>query len=520
MRQHTLPSASPRAATTARPTLPRGARLRRAVLALAGAVALAGGGACGDFLSPRPTDVLTPENFYRTSADAVAATNAVYEQTKWSYWLAFWYVSDVATDQVLASPNFGGDGQRASSYTFDAREWFVGDIWTNAYRTVNRANAAIGRVPSIAMEEGLRARLVAEARFLRANAYFNLVRFFGDVPLLTEEVTSLEGLRVARTPAAQVYQTIVADLEAAAAALPASYGGGEAGRATSGAARALLARVRLTQRDWNAAAQAAGAVVQSGRYRLAPDFRDVFRVATELQNPENIFSINYDATLDPGAGSVVTLFTLPSGFPGGDAYGLVQVLPSSQARFAAEDRRGLGATFITSPYTDALGRRVTWGVPAGAALVKYLDQSNTQNMTARGWTQQANDWKVLRYADVLLMYAEAVNEGGSPAGGLTAEAALNQVRARAGIAPVSGLSQAAFRDTVRVERLRELFFEGHRWFDLARWGILNERIRAKQEELARLNPGSVTPRGVPGTLLPIPQGEINVNPLLTQNPGW
>jgi hypothetical protein len=140
-------------------------------------------------------------------------------------------------------------------------------------------------------------------------------------------------------------------------------------------------------------------------------------------------------------------------------------------------------------------------------------------MNSRGWAQQANDWPVLRFADVLLMYAEAVNEGGTASAG-TKEAALNQVRQRAGLLPVSGLSQSAFRDSVRVERQRELLFEGHRWFDLARWGVLDATIRAKTAEVAARYPNETTPHGVPGTLLPIPQSEINLNGRLTQNPGW
>jgi hypothetical protein len=132
---------------------------------------------------------------------------------------------------------------------------------------------------------------------------------------------------------------------------------------------------------------------------------------------------------------------------------------------------------------------------------------------------QSNDWIVLRYADVLLMYAEAVNEGGTPTAG-TAEAALNLVRTRAGILPVSGLSQAAFRDSVWLDRRREFVFEGQRWFDLSRWGILDQAIRAKTAEVKAIAPGETDVHGVPSNLFPIPQSERDINPNLTQNPGW
>lgn len=495
------------------------ANAARSALLAASLAGLLLAGACSDFIAPKPTDVLAPENFYQSSADAVAAVNGVYEQQRWAYWLNYWYITDMATDEAIASPNFGPDGHRASNYTFDAQEGFINGFWSDTYRTINRSNAVLDHVPGITMDATLRDRVLGEAHFMRALSYFNLVRLFGDVPLFDHEVTSLASVEVPRNPAAEVYALIIADLQTAATALPASYSGPDVGRATSGAARALLAKVYLTQQSWALAAQTAGQVMSSGTYGLLTNYKDNFRIATKLTNSESIFELNYDGVLTPGTGSVVTLFTLPAGYPGGDAYGLIEVLPSTLGKFSASDKRGQGVSVISSPYQDAEGRSVTWTLPSGAVVYKYLDDASTQNMNSRGWAQQANDWPVLRYADVLLMYAEAVNEGGTASAG-TKEAALNQVRQRAGLLPVSGLSQSAFRDSVRVERQRELLFEGQRWFDLARWGVLDATIRAKTAEVAARYPNETTPHGVPGTLLPIPQSEINLNGKLTQNPGW
>ncbi len=478
---------------------------------------------CESFLDPSPSDVLTPENFYRTSSDAVAATNAVYESTKWSYWLGFWYISDIATDDIMAGPRFGADGHRMSDYIFNSTEWPMGDMWGSAYWIINRANIVLDRVPGITMDPTLRDRLLNEARFLRANAYFNLVRSFGDVPLLEHEVKSLDALRVSRAPAADVYALIVGDLQQAMAGLPLSYSSSDVGRITSGAAQAMLGKVYLTRQDWANAAQTAGQLIAAGRYALLANWKDCFKIATKITNSESIFEINYDGLLDPGAGSVHTLFSLPSGFPGGDAYGLMTVAPSLARLFAASDTRGLGGTFIRSPYVDALGDTARWTDPPdtlGPAFLKYLDQTDFQNMHQRAWVRQSNDWIVLRYADVLLMYAEAVNEGGTPVAAMTAEQALNAVRTRAGIASVSGLSSAAFRDSVWLERRREFVFEGQRWFDLSRWGVLNSVITAKTTELGIISPGETTVHGAPSNLLPLPQGELSKNPNLTQNPGW
>lgn len=490
----------------------RGA-LRMLALAAGVPVIAASLAGCDNFLDPKPDDVLSPDNFYRTSNDAVAAVNGVYEQQKWMHQLAYWYMSDIATDDIGASPNFGSDGHRLSEYTFDATEWPMGDVWGNAYKIINRANAVLDHVPAITMDAALKTRTLNEARFLRAMAYFDLVRYFGDVPLQEHEVTSLENITPSRAAASQIYARIEADLSAAADSLPATYDATNLGRVTGGAARALLAKVYLQEHKYPQAAQAAGQVISSGRYSLLPHWKDVFAIATEIRNAESIFELNYDGTVDPGAGSVTTLFALPAGFPGGDAYGLMYLTPSAVAMYAANDQRGKGGTYITSPYTDKMGRVVSFTLPSQNAINKYLDEDNSRQMNQRGWAAQDNNWIILRYADVLLMYAEAVNEGGA-ATAISKEAALNLVRQRAGLDPVGSLSQAAFRDAVRLERRREFVLEGQRWFDLARYGILDATIRDKQAAIG------VTVHGVPAALFPIPQGEIDRNPNLTQNTGY
>src|SRR5205085_11751440 len=251
---------------------------------------------------------------------------------------------------------------------------------------------------------------------------------------------------VSRTPLVQVYTLIESDLQEAITALPPSYSGAEIGRATSGAARALLAKVYLTRQDWTNAARVAGQVMTSGRDSLLTNYKDIFKIATEITNSESIFEINYDGLLDPGSGSVHTLFSLPSGFPGGDAYGLMTVAPSLAALFdSAADTRGRNATFITSPYVDALGDSVKWADPPaklGPAVLKYWDETDFQNMHTRPWGKQSNNWIVLRYADVLLMYAAAVNVGGAAAAG-GAAAGPDLVGRGCGLVPGRGPGPAA-----------------------------------------------------------------------------
>jgi hypothetical protein len=492
-------------------------RRKATLLVCLGALSLAG---CDKFLQPNPTDVLAPENFYRSGADAIAAVNSVYAQTPWMYSFYF-YESDVSSDDVLATANFGPDGHQLASYTFDPTLWSIDDAWTNAYVTINKANIVLDRVPPIVMDVTERNRVLGEAHYLRALMYFELVRMFGDVPLIEHEAKSVADARIPRSPASDVYALIMSDLQTAMTDLPASYSGADLGRATSGAATSLLAKVYLNQNDYNNAAKYAGQVMSSGRYSLNARWLDNFKISDEFLNPESIFEINYGAPEDtPGVpGSIHTLFSLPSGFPGGDAYGLMLVNPELVALYASNDQRGYGATYMTSPYTLADGRTATWGVPNGAAFHKWIDETNSKDMTARSWQQMPNNWIIQRYADVLLIYAEAVNSGGTATNG-TAEAALNLVRARAGIPVVSGLSASALTDSIRVERRREFAFEGQRWFDLSRWGILDAVIRAKTAQMQTLQPGETQVHGATSNLYPIPIGQINSNSQLTQNAGW
>ena len=492
-------------------------RRKTAILSCLTALSVAG---CDQFLAPKPTDVLAPENFYRSAADAVSAVNSVYSQSQWVYfWI--WYESDVASDDVFATPNYGADGHQLASYTFDPTLWSIDDLWTNAYITINKANIVLDRVPPIAMDVAERNRVLGEAHYLRALTYFELVRLFGDVPLIQHEAKTVADAQIPRSPATEVYALIVSDLTTAMTDLPPSYSGPDLGRATSGAATSLLAKVYLNQNDYNNAAKYAGQVMASGRYSLNARWLDNFAIADEFVSPESIFEINYGAPEQTAGvvGSVQSLFSLPSGFPGGDAYGLMLVNPELVALYASNDQRGNGATYMTSPYTDASGRTATWGVPNGAAFHKWLDETNSKDMTARSWQQMPNNWIIQRYADVLLIYAEAVNSGGTPTAG-TAASALNLVRARAGIPTVTGLTASAFTDSLRVERRREFAFEGQRWFDLSRWGILDATMKAKTALMQSLQPGETTVHGVTSNLFPIPVGQINSNSLLTQNAGW
>jgi hypothetical protein len=495
--------------------------------ALGCVLAVMAGASCNKFLDPQPSDVVTSENFYKSKTDAISAVNGAYAQMPYTY-LYFFYLGDIAGSDLMADAGFGSDGHQLADYTFDKTLWTIDNVWSNEYITINRTNIVLDRVPAIQMAAADKARVLGEAKFLRALSYFTLVSLFGDVPLVTTEITDSKLGIVPRTPKAQIYTLIESDLQFAAANLPAAYSSStDAGRATAGAALALLGKVYLYQQDWNNAAKYLGQVMNAGTYHLNAVFNDNFRIATQNANPENVFSVNYGSaeTVNGYIGQVSLLFALPSGFPGGDAYSLELVLPSFVNSFSTTDTRGNGVSFmippyhLTSPFKDTI---LTWNSPPGAAPHKPLDETDAENMQHRSWENQPNYQPIIRYADVLMMYAEAVAEGGTPTAGAAASA-LDQVRLRGDPAAAStaGLGTSAFIDTLRVERRKEFFYEGIRWFDLARWGILDQTLRAKQAEILTIFPGEFSsPHGVPSSLYPIPQTEINSDPLLTQNAGW
>ena len=212
------------------------------------------GQSCQGFLDENPQNFIAPTNFYKSAADALASVNAVYD--KLSNWGTFdrqiYLLTELSTDNMDL---IGSNQERVQidNYQMDANNSVFRDAWQDLYQGVTRANITIDRVPGIgAMDAKLRDRIVGEARFLRAFYYYNLVRLWGDVPLITKEVASLEGLNVPRDPVEKVYAQIVADLQYAEQNLPLKYTGADVGRATSGAAKTLLTSVYLTRKQWGA----------------------------------------------------------------------------------------------------------------------------------------------------------------------------------------------------------------------------------------------------------------------------
>ncbi|HEX2205084.1 MAG TPA: RagB/SusD family nutrient uptake outer membrane protein [Longimicrobium sp.] len=539
-------------------------RKRLAGLALA-ALAAAPLASCEGDLTEVPYSFVSPENFYRNAADALAALAGAYDgfqadvdalgvdDTEYygrHYWMLVEYPTEVMTVRLGAT----NERTEPDIYRVHPGHNYIAGVWQSAYHAINRANAVIDNVPGIEnIDPALRDRIVAEARFLRAYHYFNLVRLFGGVPLVLNETKSLEDVRKPRSTEAEVYQAILADAEAAAAALPVSYTGNDRGRATRGAALALAAKAHLqfgaVAGGGAAAFQAAEArareVMALGVYSLLPSYASVFAQSNE-NNAEVVFDIQN--TRSPGAGGHMCDQFAPrpqpsqSDFPWCDSQNpsFIAEWPFFYSYHPTDTRRA--ATWLLT-YTKKSGTTVSWDSTATAVNAygsagpiphKYMDKTPGSQDGA-----EEPNFILIRYADVLLTLAEAINENAGP----TSEAYgfVDAVRQRANVPKLTpGLSKTAFRDSLFLERRFELAMEGHGHFDSQRnWAWAENRIEAAAADSSRARwnrprpsgCGSCIPRdsSVPKVRLqldahhrfyPIPQEAIDVNPLLTQNDGY
>jgi hypothetical protein len=467
-------------------------------------------------LTENPKSIIVSGQFYKTSSDATAAVNSVYGTLNSDpagdfplYGRQLNLLVENGSDNQTYSPsNTNPDVRALGTATYISSNSRVQKVWQQLYYGINRANIAIDNIPAVAMDTTLRARLVRESKFIRALLYFNLVRLWGDVPLVLHNPTStdISNLYTARTPAADVYTQIIADLKDATN-LPKSYGSANLGRATGGAAHALLAKVYLTRQDWSDALNETNAVINGGYgYALFANYYDAFQKATK-NGVEHIFSVQFETNLGE-ANSVQDLSLSFTSFNTGTFPIDIPADSSVYKLFSANDTRR-AVTFYSSVYNAATGQTVVFNNPYAPYFNKFVDYSLSPLSSQ---SQSGINYPVLRYADVLLMQAEALNELNGPSN--DAYAAINQVRTRAHIANLTpGLSQTDFRDSVFLERRKEFIQEGHRWFDLVRRGgtVLVDALH----KIPAKSAASST-----NTLFPIPLVEIQQNPKLKQNPGY
>lgn len=454
--------------------------------------------ACNSFLKENPESFIAPQNFYRTAADAEAAINAAYDllnnvgPDNRNYII----MGDVSTDDEFPLP-INNDRVTIDQYTLTPTNGVVKETWQTMFTAINRTNAVLDRVPAINMPEDQKKRILAEAHFLRGLYYFYLVRWYGPLPLLTKETSSLSAVEYpSRSSVDDVYKLIIEDLKMAEADLINSLSNG---RATKGAAAGLLAKVYLTRKEWPLAAQKAKDVMNMGVYDLWPTYAQVFDIANE-NGRESVFGVQ-QVSGGVGQGSnYMTFFARENSPITGRGWGSFQ--PTKEVvdtlKVAADTR--FNVNLMLDP------------VDNNYYVNKYYDADATSS------SNQDNNWMILRYADILLTYAEALNEIST--GNPEAYKAINMVRRRAFGENIKtdtpqphdlkGLNQSAFRQAVYGERRFEFAFEGHRWFDLVRTGRLIKTMQNKG--YSNIKPAHL--------LFPVPQDEIALNPNLGQNNGY
>ncbi|MEQ8415796.1 MAG: RagB/SusD family nutrient uptake outer membrane protein [Imperialibacter sp.] len=476
--------------------------------------------ACQDFLDVSPQGDLTQASFPQSAADALLATNAAYSTLRnWSYHSGGYPILDIMSDDARKGSNPNDQLPTLGPYdtfTFNTTADGLDRWWAALYEGVKRANVVIERVPEIAMDQAKIDLYVAEARFLRGLFYFDLVRAWGGVPLIT---TLTPPLRAARASKADVYSLIEGDLSFAAGILPekSEVATEDLGRATKGAAKALLARVYLFQGDFVKAESYALEVINSGQYDLEPDFNDAFGEAGE-HGVESVFEIG--ARRNEGTNNGGNQYSNVQGIRGSPNRGWGFNRPSIDLMnsFENNDPR-MDATIIF--LGDVLGGVVTIG--DGTTPDETRDANGNliemETYNQKVWTEGSNtitSWghnrRIVRYADVLLMAAEALNENNKAAQALTY---LNMLRARArgdnpSVLPdITVTDKSQLRDIIIEERRHELAMEGHRFWDLVRTGKA---------------PEALGPLGfVAGKheLLPIPQTEVDLSEgTLGQNPEY
>lgn len=470
-------------------------------------------------LEVTPTSFVTKDNFFISQDDAVASVTAVYASLsldpgeKSLFGRNLYFLTDMASDYAAAGVSATNPQVRAlSSLTHDATSDRVQVAWRQIYAGINRANVAIDNIPRAAGSEVIKARLINEAKFIRGLLYFQAVRLWGGVPIVLHEPTSIqvESLKSRRATVEEVYAQIISDLTAAES-LPATYATTDAGRATSGAAKAILAKVYLTRKDWPNAILKAKEVINGGYgYALFENFADIFD-KTKKNGKEHIFSVQFEPN-QAGNGSSGNVFqgTSFTGFTATEPADIISDVALFYDIYAAGDTRR-DVSYVKQLVNPATGALYTFPKPL---FKKYLDLNNLATPS-----NVAINFPIIRYADILLSLAEAINEKDGAT--LEAHELVNQVRRRAFTKPIAtpnvtvdlvGLTTAQLREAIREERKKEFVQEGQRWFDLVRWGTLVTEVKKVTAK------NSVSERN---NLYPIPQSERNIDPVgLPQNEGY
>lgn len=498
--------------------------MRKILYTLAIAAALA---SCGDSLEQTPVGELAQGNLPKSDADAISLVNSVY-QVNVSKSTAFGYMTDLVTETTISGENPNGGGGLLGLLKWDATNSYITGMWRDLYKGITNANDAIDQVEGNSnVSAAIQQRVVGEAEFLRAYYLNYAVQFWGDVPIV---IHNTEGSGVTRRPVDEVYQQIESDLLAAASALPASYGNTDKGRATSGAAWALLSKVYLTwgqvsptysdAQKHELFAKSVEAANKVTGYELEEDFLANWD-NNNRNGKESIFATQHNtgSAADGSGGNHLCHCAFSNGF----SNGLPHVVPANrdvQLSYEPGDQRREGS-FADSLYNPATGEYFHFNLPR---FRKYIDTSDPNSSA----NNRNINRSILRYAEVLLIKAEAINERDHKPNDEAYEA-INEVRRRAFrsfpvTAPSShdlkkGLDYDGFKAAIVQERQWEFVYEQKHWLDLVRWRTLVKTI--KNSTVAKDPQYNKQTISLKHYRYPIPQDQRNINPEgLWQNWGY
>ena len=491
-----------------------------------------------DILDQANPNFITPDTFFQTEEDATTAIIGAYsplnEILNYSRMNVFGtiYRSDVV--------NGFGTSERTDPGRFAAESNKNMVIWSWAppYKVISRANLVLQKVPEIDMDETSRNNILGEAYFLRAYNYLQLLRNYNNVLLVTDPISLDEARTLTTADPNDTYNQIIADFKQAQSLLPDEWPANSTGRATSGAATGMLARAYLSRLDYANARTELLKVMNSGRYRLVDDYADNFQEATD-NNEESLFEIQLvadgntgwagdQAGSGKGAGYMQDLAPPPA-FTGQDGMRIndwvLDLFLDERTVNNEIDPRAFITLFFDSDETTSyegreLGPTIYEGrtyddvFPNGSFVFnkKYLDIEAGYATAALGWHFSGNNIRILRYADILLMFAEAeFNLNGSTQAALDA---INEVRARVDMPPFTSITMQDIMD----ERVKELSIERERYYDLLRWGLVKELI-VDREGIKSESGGTGAYR--PGReYFDLPDAELNNNSNLMHNPGY
>lgn len=445
-----------------------------------------------DFTDLAPISNRNEADFYNTADDLVAAINASYAglQDAGVYNRAYWSLFEMRSDNTDQGPDATGLARQyteINQFTEDPLNEQVDAAWSASYRVIANCNVILDRIDDVVdIDEDFKNGIVGEALFLRSLMYYHLAIAFGNIPLQLTPFAPGDGLT--QVDATTVYTQLVLDLGTAESNLPISYPASDVGKATKGAAATLLAKVQLTLGNTAEAETTLRRVISNYNYELATNYADLWGTGNE-NNVESIFEVQFISG-GIGQGSLLTNEFSPSGdLQTGQGFGRNRPTDVLVSAFEAGDLRfesSLGTSWIN----------VDEEVIEQNYVRKYESNPPQEN-------DSDNNFVVFRYADVLLMLAEALGE--SP----ESYDLINEVRTRAGLDDINAATPGSFQDKLLKERQVELAFENHRWPDLKRFGVVTDKLIEAEPDV--INAGDIR------NLFFIPQREIDINPNFIQN---